>query len=156
MIGGLNPTKMSRRHKIKVASNGGANLDDMKHHLTALLRKKPDHLILQAGTNDAVEEHSTSDEIFDGLVGLKTFAETQVPGIKVTLACPIIRTDNSMAHAKLLQVKNRMRREGLSTLDNDNLTKEHLTVGGKHPGLHLSSKGTIELAKNYIGYIQNL
>jgi hypothetical protein len=156
MIGGLKPTMMSRRHKIKVSSNGGANLGDMRHHLTALLRKKPDHLILHAGTNDAAEETSTSDGIFDGLVGLKEFAESMVEGIKVTIACPIIRTDNSRAQAKLVQVKNRLRREGLETLDNDNITVESLTTEGKHPGLHLSKEGTVELAKNYIGYIRGL
>ena len=156
MIGGLNSAKMSRQHKIKVSAHGGANLEDMKLHLTALLRKQPEHLIIQAGTNDAVEKNTTSDTIFDGLVGLKEFAESKVEGIQVTIACPIIRTDNPVAHAKLVQVKNRLRREGLKTLDNDNITTEHLTKVGKHPGLHLSGKGTVELAKNYIDYIRNL
>ena len=146
---------MSRRHKIKVSANGGANIEDLRHHLTALLRKNPDHLILQAGTNDAVEKDSTSDEIFDGLIGLKKFAEERVPGIKVTISCPILRTDNVLAHAKLLKVKERLRREGLETLSNDNINEGHLTSAGKHPGLHLNSKGTVELAKNYISYIQN-
>ena len=113
MIGGVNEKKLSEKtkEKVKVYSHSGATIEDVKHHLNAHLRKKPTHLILQVGTNDAQNKQVTSDHIYDGLVELKSFAESLVPGIHVTISCPLVRSDNKWANEKLIRVEERLMEE---------------------------------------------
>ena len=67
MIGGLEEQRMSRKHNVKVRSHPGATTGDMRDHLNALLRKKPDHLILHVHTNDAPDINTSADDIYDRL-----------------------------------------------------------------------------------------
>ena len=108
IVQGLDESKMSRTGKIKVRSHGGATIRDMKDHLNAILRKQPSHLILHVHSNDASDKNTTSDDMYDGIVELKSFAETKVKDIRVTISCPILRMDNTVANAKQLQLKNRL------------------------------------------------
>ena len=152
MIGGLEEQRMSRKHNVKVRSHPGATTGDMRDHLNALLRKKPDHLILHVHTNDAPDINTSADDIYDRLIDLKTFAESSVPGIDVVLSCPTVRRDNGLANAKLVQVKNRLKRSGLNIIDNDNILYDDLS----RKGLHLKPPGTRKLAANMIAYVRSL
>ena len=38
---------------VKVRHFPGSTVDDMNHHIVPILRKKPSHLIIHVGTNDA-------------------------------------------------------------------------------------------------------
>ena len=84
MVGGLEGAKMSRVGKVQVRSHGGATIRDMHDHLNAILRKKPSHLIIHAHSNDASNRNMTSDDLYDGLMDLKSFAESKVANLKVT------------------------------------------------------------------------
>ena len=52
MVKDLHGWTMSRADTVKVHSSSGATITDMTYHLKSLFRKKPDHIILHAGTND--------------------------------------------------------------------------------------------------------
>ena len=91
------------------------------------------------------------------MMDLKASAESNVPGIKVHISCPMIRTDDTRANAKLVKVKKRLvearENEELSIILNDNITAEkHLS----EKGLHLSGYGTKVLATNMIKFIRQL
>ena len=58
-----------KNHVVKVRNFPGANVEDMRHNLIPLIRNKPSHLIIHAGTN--VAEKFTSREILDQLLNLK-------------------------------------------------------------------------------------
>jgi hypothetical protein len=60
-----------------------------------------------------------------------------------------VRTDNKWADAKLRWVKNRILREGLTTITNDNITVKHLSS----KGLHLKESGTDILLDNVRDFI---
>ena len=152
IIQGLDETRMSRYGKIKVRAHGGATIRDMHDHLNAILRKKPERLILHVHSNDASNKAVTSDDLFDGLMELKNFAESKVPGIMVIFSCPILRTDNSIANAKQIQLKHRLKRSGLDIIENDDIKCEDL---GKK-GLHLKPSGSTKLAKNILQYLKNI
>ena len=124
----------------------------MYDHLQALLRKKPKHLILHVGTNDASNEKTSSDELYDRLIHLKNFAESKVPGINVIFSCPVVRKDNGLANVKLIHLRNILKRRGVNIIDNENITYDHL---GRE-GLHLNRRGTGRLAMNMIAFIQRL
>ena len=107
---------------------------------------------MQVGTNDARNKDVVSDDIYDGLMELKTFSESKVPGLKVTISCPMIRRDNKWANAKLIQVTDRLKKSGLSIIENDTITHKHLS----QKGLHLNQSGTKQLASNVIGFIKGI
>ena len=152
IVQGLDESKMSRHSKFKVRSHGGATIRDMQDHLNAILRKQPSHLILHVHSNDASDKNTTSDDMYDGIVELKSFAETKVKDIKVTISCLILRIDNTIANAKQIQLKNRLKRSGLDIIENDGITQEDL---GKK-GLHLKPSGSTKLAKNILNYLRNV
>jgi hypothetical protein len=152
MIGGLEEKKMSRTGRVKVRSHGGATILDMRDHLNAILRKKPDHLVLHVHSNDAQNKDTSADDMFDQLMDLKAFAEDKVANIKVTLSLPIVRTDNNLANAKQIQLKNRLKRSGLEVIVNDDIEKDDLA----RKGLHLKNSGTRKLAKNIIDYLKSV
>ena len=109
------------------------------------------------GTNDARNKEITSDHIYDGLADLKNFAESVVPGLHVTISCPMVRSDNKWANEKLIRVKQRLMEDneisGLSIIANDNITYDHLSV---RSGLHLKQIGTNLLSDNVSDYIVSL
>ena len=152
MIGGLEEKKMSKTGKVKVRSHGGATIKDMRDHLNAHLRKKPDRLIIHVHSNDASNKETSADDMFDRLMDLKAFAEGKVPNMKVTFACPIIRTDSTIANAKQMQLRNRLKRSGLDIVVNDNIEKEDLA----RKGLHLKPSGSRKLATNILSYLRSV
>ena len=152
MINQIDETRMSRKYNVKVRANNGATARDMVDHLNAYLRKKPDHLILHVGSNDASNENVTSDILYSRLLRLKSFAEYKVPGINVILSCPTVRSDNRRANAIIMDVRERLLENGYNIISNENITNVHL---GKK-GLHLSLHGVKRLAMNLIACIQGL
>jgi hypothetical protein len=158
MIGGIDEHRLTKRDRlVKVFSHSGATIEEMKHHLKAHLLRNPDHLLLEVGTNDAgKKKEMSSEDIFNGIMDLKRFAEQQVPGIVVTILCPIVRTDDILAHTRLMQVKNRLIEEqeetGINLIMNENITRNHLSSRG----LHLKRDGTAKLAGNVINFMKRL
>ena len=112
----------------------------------------PCNAILHTSTNDAVESSTSVDDIYDRLIDLKELAESSVPGIKVSLSCPTLRHDDGMANAKLVQVKNRLKRSGHCIIENDNIIFDDVSK----KGLHLKTSGTRKLAANMIAYMRSL
>ena len=109
--------------------------------------------MLHAGTNDAVDINTSADDIYDRLIDLKRLAESSVPGIKVSLSPPTVRSDDGLANAKLQQVRNRLKRSGVCILDNNNIVLSDISKFG---GLHLKPSGTKKLAANMIAYMRSL
>ena len=70
IINGVFEERLRRKnHVVKVQNFPGANVEDMWHNLILIIRKKPSHLIIHAGTNDA--KRLTSREILDQLLNSK-------------------------------------------------------------------------------------
>ena len=127
----------TRGMPVKVRANPGATIDDMRHHLTALLRKKPTYVILHVSTNDAHDEAKNPEDIFDELLDLKRYVESLVPGVKVMLSCPIVRKDDGIANAKVIHIRSMLRASGMEIITNENIGFGLLTTRG----LHLSNQG---------------
>ena len=124
----------------------------MYDHLNALLRKKPKFLILHVGANDATNNNKTASMIYEEILCLKLFAEAHVPGICVSISCPIVRRDNDKANIKVLHLRHKFRTSGLNVITNERVKYEYL--GGK--GLHLSQRGVARLAMSMIDHIKRL
>ena len=115
-------------------------------------KKLMTRFLVKVGTNDATDRNITADNIYDGLLELKALSEAAVPGIRVTISCPMVRTDNRFANDKLVEVKNRLIRSGLPIILNDNINEDHLG----YKGLHLKQSGTNQLSENVGNFIRNL
>ena len=120
----------------------GATVHDLNYHVYPILRKKPKHIIVHIRTNDATR--STSREIFDKLLKLKTLIKETLPETEVTFSTPTIRSDNGKAALTVRNLCDHLLDLNMDILDNRNITSKHL--GRK--GLHLNKAGSTRLAKN--------
>ena len=136
-------------HKVKIFDYRGATIDDLHHHIIPLLKKKPDHLILHAGTNDAVSK--TSRQILDDLLQLKNEVLKTLPNCNVIISKPTIRIDNGKAALTLRNLNQHLTELKVDSIDNSNIKQMH--IGRK--GLHLNNKGKDKLALNFFHKIRN-
>ena len=152
MICAIEEKRLSKKFNVKVRPHQGANIIDMYDHINPYLRKKPKYLIMHVATNDTSMKDKSSEEIFDQLLELKRYIESKVHDIKVTISCPIVRSDNGIANLKVNHLRNKLKSANISIIDNENINYECL---GKK-GLHMTSKGITRLAMNFISFIRRL
>ena len=95
ILNGLIEENLSKQHNVRIRKYSRATLDDLNYHVHQILRKKLKHIIVPIGTNYATR--STSREIRDKLVKLKTLIKEALPEIEVTFSTPTIRSDNGKA-----------------------------------------------------------
>ena len=82
---------------------------------------------------------------------MRHYLENSIPGVKVFLSCPIVRTDNKQANVTLRKLDQDMKSLE-NIIPNDNV--DTYCLGKK--GLHLNGKGCGRLAMNYISQMQCL
>ena len=122
----------------------GVTVNDLNYHVHPILRKKPKHIIVHIGTNDATR--STSREILEKLLKLKTLVKETLPETEVTFSTSTIGSDNGKAALTVRNLCDHLSDLNINILDNRNITSKHL--GRK--GLHLYKAGSTRLAKNVI------
>ena len=133
---------------IKVQILPGANMEDMQHNLIPIIRKKPSHLIVHAGANDA--ERFTSREILNRLLNLNKFFSEQVPHCKVIISTPTVRSDDGKTGLTVSQLTNHLHQLKTDIVDNTNITSRHIGI----KGLYLNFSGTTQLAKDFANVIK--
>ena len=149
MISGLGEGKQSRNRKVKVRFFPGAKMKDFYYYLVPLLKKKPDNIILNFGTNDA--PYKNEDGIYKELKSMKDFIKKRHPSCKVYISAPILRLDDKNANSILRKYVDKLKLvEAKSVILHDNILSSHLNKDG----LHLNSYGTIKLAENFISRIR--
>ena len=75
-----------------------------------------------------------------------------MPGVKVTLSCPIVRRDDGRANAKMIHLRSMLKTSGLDIITNENIGFEHL---GKR-GLHFTQEGNRCFNSNLAKYLKRL
>ena len=134
---------------VKVQIFPDANVEDMRHNLMPIIRKKPSHLIIHAGANDA--KRFTSREILNQLLNLKKFVSEQVPdNNKVIISTPTLRSDDGKAGLTVSQLTNHLRQLKMVIVDNTNITSGHIGI----KGLHLNFSGTTQLPEDFTNVIK--
>ena len=113
-----------------------------------IIRKKPSHLIIHAGTNDT--KRFTSKEILNQLLSLKKFVGEQVPDCKVIIPTPPVESDDGKAGLTVSQLANHLRQLKADVVDNTNTISRHIGI----KGLHLNFSRTTQLAKNFANVIK--
>ena len=91
IIHGLNEKKL-KKYSAKVRSFPGATIDDFYDYLKPLLKKKPSHIILHIGTNDAIKKFP--GQIKNEINNLSTYIKEILPDVNTTFSIPTLRTDH--------------------------------------------------------------
>ncbi len=146
MLNGIKEERL-KRYNAKVEACPGATIKDMYGVVTPLLAKKPAKVILHVGTNDA--PFKPSHAIVNELIVLRKYIESNLPGGKVVLSGPIMRTDNRLANAVIREIITAFKTMP-NTILNDKI--DVFCLGRK--GLHLNNKGSGKLALNFISEMQ--
>ena len=125
--------------KVKIFDHSSATIDDLHHHIIPILKRKPDHIIINVGTNDAV--FKTSRQILDDLLQLKNEILKTLPNCNVIISKPTMRVDNGKAALTLKHLNEHLSQLKVDSIDNSNIKSMH--IGRK--GLHLNNKGKDKL-----------
>ena len=130
MLNGMDERRFSKTHPVK--------------------EKKPEHLILHIGTNDAVD--SFHQQIVNDLLVIKQFIKEKLQKCNVVLLMLTKRCDNQKASATASLVNKQLSHLSIEIIKNKNISDKHLC---RH-GLHLTNHGQIRLAMNFISYVKKL
>ena len=114
-----------------------------------LLQKKPSHIILHAGANDAY--HSTSREILNKRPNFKSLIQEKLPGCKVFISTPALGSDNGKATLTVNQLTNHLIQLNIDIVDNRNIISKHLA----RKGFHLNESGSNRLAIKFLERLKN-
>ena len=97
MLAGIEENQLKTgKHKVTVKYFPGARTDDMHDHMSPLLWKLPDYIILHIGRKDAFD--NTSRKIFEKIIKLKTYIQTELLKCKITISTPIKRHESINNH----------------------------------------------------------
>ena len=146
MINGIEEQRL-RRYNARVVPCPGATIKDVYRHITPLLKKKPSKVIIHVGTNDA--PYKPSVDIVKELILLRKFVENSLPGSKIHLSSPVMRSDNQLANSTIRKVFGDLQNLP-NVILNDKL--DGTCLGRK--GLHLNRRGLGKLAMNFISQMQ--
>ena len=124
------------------------NLTHCQYSNIPLLQKKPSHIIVHAGTNDAY--HTTSREILNKLLNFKSLIQEKLSDWKVFISTPTLRSDNGKATLTVNQLTNHLLQLNIDIVDNRNIISKHLS----RKGLHLNESGSRHLAIHFLERIK--
>ena len=142
-------TKLKKSEQLYVKPFNGANIEDMKDHVRATMRRNPDLIVLHAGTNDLRSE-KTANNIASDIMRLALEMKNDINDVMVSSLT--YRADNLNAKAEEVNanLKAECDRYNIFFIDNSNITNKHLNGSG----IHLNFKGTVTLANNFLNSIK--
>ena len=126
-------------------------MEDIADHIKHDTRRKPDLLIIHAGTNDLTRGINTIK------VMRKTFTvvKKESPETQIAISTLITRYDKPGMDKKVQEINRKITvlciEEKVEIIDNSNLD-DHCLGRGK---LHLNRKGNAFLAKNFISILNH-
>ena len=132
-----------------VKSFSGSNISDLRHHIQPSLRHNPTLIGIHIGTNE-LRSSKDADFIANEIISLARDIKTDEN--EVILSSIVVRRDSlnakGMAVNKILKAKCGELNYGYC--DNSNIKLRDLNQSG----LHLSEKGTWQLATNFVNFIK--
>ena len=143
MLAGIEENQLKTgKHKVTVKYFPGARTDDMHDHMSPLLWKLPDYIILHIGRKDAFD--NTSRETFEKNLKLKTYIRKELPECKITISTPIKRHDHEKASLTILHLSQKFKDLSRSFAYNSSIWAFSLSSSA----LYLNEKGLGRLAIN--------
>ena len=156
MLNGIYEEGVQKDHNVKIKPHSGATTRDIVDYLKPVTRKKPDGIIIHAGTNDL-----TSKDQIDTVKNFNTMIEDvkrDSPETVIVLSTAVMRKDKQAVDKKLSvselnrKIKEIAKAQNVSVIDKSNLDASCLS----RKKLHLNEKGNSYLANNFIKFLKDL
>jgi len=139
----------SRKYNIKIRNHPGATSIDILDHLKPVIRKKPDVIIIHAGTNDITADINYLKNVKVAVKMIKT----ESPETKICFSSIIRRFDIKRGKEKVDEInkklKNYCQQQEIDIIYNENITEDLLGRKKLHPNI----RGKSVLVKNLISYL---
>ena len=119
----------------------------MKDFLKPYFKRSPTNIILHVGTNNSINDSSSVI-----LFNLLNFIHTELPESNIILSNIINRSDNGLARLKISNFNKHLHSLKIDTIDNGNISSEHLNGSG----FHLNRQGKGKLPMNLIKKLREL
>ena len=124
IVSGLQTGLLFQKHEVKVKSFSGANVRDMHNNIKLILRHKLEYIILDVGTNSAL--NVPPNEIQDKILELKKKIEEINKDCKVIISTPTYRFDNRKAGNTVNELANMFINPNVPVVYNKNISWKHL------------------------------
>ena len=121
MVNGVEESKLSKTHHIRVQPIPGGKAEDIQQNLKDVLHEDLETLIFHAGTNNATT--NTPQMIVDKLITLKRNIEGSLLKGRVIVSKFILRTDNTKTNTTIQNMNRMIKELQIQTVDNSKISK---------------------------------
>ena len=121
MVNGVEGSKLSKTHHIRVQPIPGSKAEDIQQNLKDILHEDLETLIFHAGTNNATT--NTPQMIVDKLITLKRNIEGSLLKGRVIVSKFILRTDNTKTNTTIQNMNRMIKELQIQTVDNSKISK---------------------------------
>ena len=121
MVNGVEGSKLSKTHHIRVQPIPGGKAEDIQQNLKDVLHEDLETLIFHAGTNNATT--NTPQMIVDKLITLKRNIEGSLLKGRVIVSKFILRTDNTKTNTTIQNMNRMIKELQIQTVDNSKISK---------------------------------
>ena len=151
ILNGISENGLNKRHDVKVRPHSGATSQDIKDHIKPIIRRKPDLIIIHAGTNDLTKGCNTVEEMNEIIEA----AKSDSPSTEIVISSLTTRRDNIGMPKKVKNLNRKLNdacdKHQIKMIDNSNLGAECLSA----KNLHLNPRGNSLLARNFLNFIND-
>ena len=151
ILNGISEYGLNKNHDVKVRPHSGATSQDIKDHIKPIIRRKPDLIIIHAGTNDLTKGCNTVDEMNE----IIDAAKSDSPSTEVVISSLTTRRDSIGMTKKVKNLNRKLKdacdKHQIKMIDNSNLDAECLSANN----LHLNPRGNSLLARNFLNFIND-
>ena len=121
MVNGVEESKLSKTHHIRVQPIPGGKAEDIQRNLKDVLHEDLETLIFHAGTNNGTT--NTPQMILDKLITLKRNIEGSLLKGRVIVSKFILRTDNTKTNTTIQNMNRMIKELQIQTVDNSKIIK---------------------------------
>ena len=143
----------NKHQRVKVRCHPGATTIDIIDHIKPEVRKKPDHIIIMAGTNDLTK---VDIKTFQNLSEVLSIIRSESPDTAVSLSQVPVRNDIPNSGQKVADFNNKMKtfanHHNCGLLEMNKIDGSCLGKGK----LHFNQKGNKMLASIFIDFCKDL
>ena len=143
---------LNKQHDVQIKQHGGASTEDIKDHIKPVLRKKPNLIIVHAGTNDLTNDRVNTIDNWNEII---KSAKRESPDTEIVFSTLTIRKDRVGMPKRVKAVNNKIRefceKNNVEVILNANVDENCLSARK----LHLNQRGNSVLARNFLNFINN-